>query len=223
MRQVARSEACQSWLGCQQYGNLVYAGPKTGYAQIAISKAAWQTGNKAVLFLQSFDSRETSMTARAKKYGAEIRYRKDNLKNISNEAQDYVSKNGGRIVEFGLDQEEICHLIRDNFAAEVAITDFPVPVKRLWLVAGSCVLLKQLYQVFPNTQFLVVQVGMPIWADIIAGEEHRTTVYKSLLTFPTPTTILPPYPSISTYDAKLWQFVLEHGQDGDYILNVGKE
>jgi hypothetical protein len=32
---------------------------------------------------------------------------------------------------------------------------------------------------------------------------------------------LPPYPSVSNYDAKLWQFVMEKGQEGDYIWNVG--
>ncbi len=35
--------------------------------------------------------------------------------------------------------------------------------------------------------------------------------------------VLPPYPSVSTYDAKVWQFVLEHGNDGDYVWNVGKD
>ena len=30
----------------------------------------------------------------------------------------------------------------------------------------------------------------------------------------------PPYPSVPNYDAKLWQFVLQAGQAGDYVWNV---
>ena len=33
----------------------------------------------------------------------------------------------------------------------------------------------------------------------------------------------PPYPSVSTYDAKLWQFVLQDAEPNDYIWNVGKD
>ena len=35
--------------------------------------------------------------------------------------------------------------------------------------------------------------------------------------------IKPPYDSIIKYDAKLWEFVLKYGKDGDYIWNVGKD
>jgi hypothetical protein len=30
----------------------------------------------------------------------------------------------------------------------------------------------------------------------------------------------PPYPSVSSYDAKLWQFVQQHGREGDFVWNV---
>ena len=30
----------------------------------------------------------------------------------------------------------------------------------------------------------------------------------------------PPYPSVPEYDAKVWQFVKNHGKPGDYIWNV---
>ena len=30
----------------------------------------------------------------------------------------------------------------------------------------------------------------------------------------------PPYPSVSSYDAKLWQFVEQHGMEGDFVWNV---
>jgi hypothetical protein len=33
----------------------------------------------------------------------------------------------------------------------------------------------------------------------------------------------PPYSSVRKYDAKLWRFVLQHGQSGDWIWNVGRD
>jgi hypothetical protein len=31
---------------------------------------------------------------------------------------------------------------------------------------------------------------------------------------------VPPYDSLDVYDAKIWIFVKQHGQDGDFIWNV---
>lgn len=33
----------------------------------------------------------------------------------------------------------------------------------------------------------------------------------------------PPYPSVANYDAKLWEFVEQHAEDGDYVWNVGSD
>ena len=37
------------------------------------------------------------------------------------------------------------------------------------------------------------------------------------------TTVLPPYPSVSTYDAKLWRFLKVDGRPGDYVFNVAAD
>lgn len=205
----------------ETHSTLVYVGPKSGYAQIAVAKAAHLAGSKAVLFLQSFDDNETSMTDRARAYNAIINYRGKSLLDIDKEAQAYIIQHGGYLVQFGLMEEKICSSIEQAIRDEVSMTDFPSPVTRIWLAAGSCTLLNTLYKVFPHAHFLVIQVGKTIWPDMY--NKHNTTIFKSELSFITPTTILPPYSSIATYDAKIWSFVLRHGQSGDYILNVGKE
>src|SRR5439155_585810 len=93
--------------------------------------------------------------------------------------------------------------------------------KRMWVVAGSATLLNALYIVFPNTFFNAVQVGRTIWEDLI--EPNRTKIYVSDEKFYNKASLLPPYPSVATYDAKLWKFVLQDGEDGDYVWNVGKD
>ena len=204
-----------------QYGTLVYAGPKTGYAQIILSIAAQQAGKKAVLFLQSYDDHETSMTERARKLGAIINYRKEKIQDLEREAENYISKHGGYNIKFGLKETEICSVMANTMEKEIQITNFPVEVKRIWLVAGSCMLLQTLYKMFPKAIFVVIQVGMTIWPDLY--NQANTVIFEHKLAFPVSTQILPPYDSIASYDAKVWEYVEKFGSEGDYIWNVGKE
>ena len=68
---------------------------------------------------------------------------------------------------------------------------------------------------------MVVQVGKRIWPDQI--EPGRTTLFISKESFIDNARDQPPYPSVATYDAKLWVFFKSHGKSGDYIWNVGKD
>jgi len=67
----------------------------------------------------------------------------------------------------------------------------------------------------------MVQVGKTISPKLIECYKIKSgnilSLQKNLKNLPH---ILPPYPSVDTYDAKLWQFVLKYGKSGDYIWNV---
>ena len=68
---------------------------------------------------------------------------------------------------------------------------------------------------------MVVQVGKKIWDDQL--ELNRTTLIVSDEYFYDKAEIQPPYPTVTTYDAKLWKYVLKHGENNDFIWNVGQE
>jgi hypothetical protein len=91
----------------------------------------------------------------------------------------------------------------------------------MWVVAGSAALLNTLYKVFPTTWFCAVQVGKTVWPDLL--DKSRTTLYVSDEKFMQVARLQPPYPTVKTYDAKLWKYVLAHGQDGDYVWNVARD
>ena len=93
--------------------------------------------------------------------------------------------------------------------------------KTIWLVAGSATILSVLYEIFPKTYFNVVQVGAKIWDDQL--DKKRTTLYISDEKFSHIAEQQPPYPTVSTYDAKLWKYFLKYGKNNDYIWNVGKD
>jgi hypothetical protein len=117
--------------------------------------------------------------------------------------------------------------------------------ERLWLVAGSATLLASFARLWPHTHFLVVQVGKKIWPDQLvrhapecpkmrgddgwrlvcspACAKFRSTLYVAPEPFADRAKSQPPYPSVSNYDAKLWQFVVAHGREGDFVWNVGAD
>jgi hypothetical protein len=213
---------------------LVYAGPVYGYAQIALSYGGKLMKKPITVFVETMDPLHP-LTQEAKKYGAKIiqvGYRAA-LNYVQKKAEQYVSsknkKNNNNnvcLLPFGLHTAEIIRMMADQIKKK--LPTYPLDLtnpknypERMWLVAGSATLLNALYIVFPNTFFNVVQVGRTIWEDLI--EARRTKIYVSDEKFYEKAKILPPYPSVSTYDAKLWKFVLQDAKDGDYVWNVGKD
>jgi hypothetical protein len=191
---------------------LVYSGPSTGYGYIALAYGCHALGRRCTAFLQtSSQHKNTAMTALATKLGANLFFVEDTLKVVQQQAEDYSVRADGYVVPFGFDNSVYQQLLAD--AIRVAGVDIPQP-RRMWLASGSGTLLKALHDVWPTTQYHVVQVGRNVVVDF------ECTVYKSPLRFFQATRERPPYPSVLTYDAKVWQFVKRHAEDGDYVWNV---
>lgn len=210
---------------CKEF---VYAGPIYGFAQIALAYVTSITGKKATLFLET-KKPKWPLTKIAMQYSPniiEVGY-KAKLKYVQHRAEKYVDKvkkDKGKdyicLIPFGLHSSEYVNILTDQIKSAMPENILKSPPKRIWLVAGSATILSSLYQVFPTTFFCVVQVGKKIWPDQL--DLTRTKLYISEEKFWEVAKLQPPYPTVNTYDAKLWKFVLEDGIDGDYIWNVGK-
>jgi len=209
-----KQRAHSMFTGLEQ-GEIIYAGPATGCAQIALALVAKKYNKYCTVFLGQDDS---ILTVRARMLGANVVILpKANLRALQDAAQKYAAQNkqARYLCPFGLDTEEFkAHLLADLAAKWQG---HPQP-RAIWLVAGSGTLLSTLYRLFPEAQFNVVQVGKKIWPDQL--EAPRSKLYIAPEKFYVPAEKQPPYNTIKSYDAKLWQFVVEHGQDGDYIWNV---
>lgn len=203
---------------CKEF---VYAGPVYGYAQIALSYVTSKLNKKATLFLATHRPR-TKLTQKAAKYNPKIVEigKRARLKDVQREAEEYVKgkKQEDKVclIPFGLGGDKYVNILADQIKKANTIEIHP---KRMWLVAGSATVLNALYKVYPNTFFHVVQVGKKIWPDQM--DLSRTKLYISDQKFWETAHIQPPYPTVKTYDAKVWKFVLKYGQDGDYVWNVG--
>lgn len=205
---------------------LVYAGPATGCAQIAlaiIAKKYSHEGNSklATVFLSQLDN---PLTARARMLGAKIMYVRGQkgglarLKDLRESANKYVGQKPDEryACPFGFDSAEFKESLYNDLLAKWPRAN--TEPSRMWVVAGSASLLAVLYRLFPNTYFNVVQVGKKIWPDQL--DQSRTKLYIAPEKFWEKAKEQPPYNTVKTYDAKLWQFVLKEGQAGDYVWNV---
>jgi 1-aminocyclopropane-1-carboxylate deaminase/D-cysteine desulfhydrase-like pyridoxal-dependent ACC family enzyme len=201
-----------------KYDEFVYAGPTTGYAQVALAYATHLTGKKAILFLDKWTPR-TALTSFAAEFKSVklCEIKNGYLKVISARAKKYVKTNKKSLMlEFGGNQPDYIKLLYKSL--KDATSHIKVVPARIWLVAGSATILACLYKLYPNTHFMVVQVGKTIWPDQI---NERTTLFISKEKFYDVAKKQPPYPTVATYDAKLWTFFLKHGKTGDFIWNVG--
>ena len=198
----------------------VYAGPVTGYAQVAMAYCAFLTRKKAVIFLVK-QSERTPLTKYVATFAPRVEIKEiqdGNLKKIQEIATKYTKETNSYQMAFGGDSpdyvKELCKALKRSLPSGLK-------PKRIWLVVGSATILKVLYKIFPNTHFNIVQVGKKIWPDQIIAD--KTTLYISDEKFMDVAKQQPPYPTVATYDAKLWTFFKQHGQSGDYIWNVGAD
>jgi hypothetical protein len=87
------------------------------------------------------------------------------------------------------------------------------------MVAGSGFLLDVLHSIWPDTVYMVVQVGKTIWPDQLENKKH--VFFTAPERFGDTAPLQPPYQTVPWYDAKLWQFAVKNWEDGDCIWNVG--
>lgn len=203
---------------------IVYAGPDSGMAQIAISLIGMLNNKKVTMFVNTYKDLEL------KPYLVEfgMKYLKTNymfadiekgrtLKETHEAAEKYIEedKNNRYLFSFGLKDEETVKLFEDIL--KEALVNVKAP-ERLWLVVGSGMILKVLQNIWPSTQYMCVQVGKTVYPDQLRDGKDKLFVAPEF--FSNIAKLQPPYNTIPWYDAKLWQFVVKYGKEGDYIWNV---
>lgn len=190
---------------------VVYAGPCSGIAQVAMGVIGKSLNIETIMFGAG---KPTKLTEKAISYGVKQMPVSSSLREAKIKAGEYIEANGGELLPFGLDDPDFINLLSSSLIAAKK----KLNPKRMWVVAGSGVLLRTLYNVFPQTYFLAVQVGRKINYSNIRPE--RTQVFVHPLKFNEIPDDLPPYPTVPNYDGKLWFFVKKYGLKGDYVWNT---
>jgi hypothetical protein len=202
-----------------------------GYAQIAVSIGCKEVGLKAHVFLNRTLIKGKAviepLTQVAIRHGAEIHFvdspsgRIATLAETKQAANNFVaSRKDCELIPFGLNDP-----LFEQILSEAISLKFPQSVhspKNIWCVVGSGAIIHSLYKAFPQCKFHAVRVGKEI--DWVINKEntsyHDATLFEK---FWEEAKILPPYQSVTRYDAKLWRFAIMTEQNGDFIWNVGKD
>jgi hypothetical protein len=198
---------------------IIYAGPSTGYAQVALAYTCFMMGKQAILFLDCTKYDKSPLTDIAKKFGAVVNYfdpkiREKRLQYISKQADIWNKKNRDSfMLPFGLNDNNTVRLYSRVFQTLKKLNP-----KRLWIVAGSGLIFTSLSKVLVNTKFMIVQVGKKIWPDQLTGIDHQ--LFISEYGFKENISDTVPYDTLLNYDAKVWPFILKHGKDGDFVWNT---
>lgn len=202
---------------------LVYVQPRTGLAGVSILNVAKRYNKKVVLFMPS--SKEISHhQAVCIERGATPKFRRiAAMPNLNKIAKEWADKNGAKFIPLGLKHELVVAC-----AARVAmnITENCYPEPDVCFVATSTgVLVRGLQIGWPNTKFFAVTVAR----NMKTGELGRAEVIIEPRDFQQQESKqnLPPFPSVNTYDAKVWKYAKqakEINPDASiWMWNVGCE
>jgi hypothetical protein len=139
---------------------------------------------------------------------------------LLNLVSNHISSNHPEIISMGLGLEDpnyiryLARAIKDDGGKH----EYP---KRLWIACGSGTLVRAMAMIWPLTEFMCVQVGRDIEKNLENIQLHQIRIapYKFAEEVTDPD-LLPPYSSLPNYDAKVWQFVLDECEEGDFVWNV---
>jgi len=202
---------------------IIYAGPDSGMAQIVLGVVGLLFNKKVTIFVNTYkDVKHKPYLVYFGMTQLNIEYHFSNdkkgrtLKSTQEAAEEYykINSKDKYMIPFGLLTDEFVSIFSKILTNSLKnIT----PPKRLWLVVGSGMILKTLQEVWPTTEYQCVQVGKKVYDDQLRDIDK---LYIAPEYFTANALIQPPYDTIPWYDAKVWQYVLLHSEDGDYIWNV---
>jgi hypothetical protein len=186
--------------------------PATGYAQISLGHLCKKYDKKAVVFManRSVEKRH-QYQIEAINIGVDMRWVPNGMLSVTEKrARDYVSDSptSRRLLPIGFDHPSvIASIIRVAQSMDVEPTE-------VWTVGSSGTLTRGLQLAWPGAAFNCVTVGH-------AGDYGRAKTYKCEIPFNKEAKVKPPFTSAPTYDAKAWEFMLDHASPGALFWNVG--
>lgn len=195
---------------------LVYVAPRVGYAGMSLAYLAKRYGKRLILFAPA-SATASNHQIRAHELGAELIFvRIAAMPNLNKIAQDYAKQHGYTFVPFGLAHKDVT-------AGIVRVADNLAKVygepKEVWSVISTGVLSRGLQIGWPSAEFKNVAVAR----NIKAGEGGRAELFSHPLAFTQPVKHSVPFPSVLTYDAKAWEYIIRYAADGAYFWNVAGE
>ena len=220
-------------LAAQGYSEFVYASPFCGFAQIALTYVCQELGFTCTVFTEEDHSSGVrgnphEFTKLARSFGAEAHLTK-NLSAAEAAASVYAAQAPERFkIPLGFNCEEFRTAFESALETQWLIIQRKLgrTPKRIWLPVGSGTLAGVFAKVVgAEVEINCVNVHVLSKQDsrIKALDENpRFRVFDAPEKFPEHALKKPEVPSNTHYDAKIWRFLLKHGETGDLWWNVAR-
>jgi len=194
---------------------LVFATNSLGTGALALTLSLQESNKHIIIFLSKSDSLSSNLSL-CEKMGALLDFSGNsetfNSDGLREEALDKYSGINYEVLPLGLENKKV----RTNII-QIAKSIFCSKVpKEMWIATASGLTIRSLQIAFPFTRFhaVLVKGNNP---DVGGAEIH---IAKE--PFEDSAKIMPPYPSNSNYDAKVWGVLLEENviPKGTVIFNI---
>jgi hypothetical protein len=207
--------------------NIFYRGPVNGYAQIALTYGCFLLNKKCHIILnKQYNNELYKLSYIVNVFNGTIHeIDKQNDKDIENNIINNIMSqySDSLLLPLGLKiNKKIFKKIFKSISKKIlkpfksSLITYP---KRIWLVGSTGVFFSIISKIFPNAFYNIVVVSKDNKNNFL--NIPNTKIYIAPQKYREHTTIKPPYPSELSYDAKIWQFIKNNGEDGDYIYNIG--
>jgi hypothetical protein len=194
----------------------VYCQPRTGLAGVSLLDVANRMNRKVTLFMPS-SKRISHHQACCIERGADPVFRRiAAMPNLNKYAREWAEENGHTFLPLGLKHPTATGAII-RAAHTILEPEF------VFVAMSTGVLCRALQIAWPNARFY----GVAVARNIQEGERGDCHIISHPQPFQTPAKVLPPFPSVATYDAKVWQYAVDfrktHPGTDVLVWNVGAD
>lgn len=202
---------------------LVYVQPRVGLAGVSILNIAKRYGKKVVLFMPSSKKISHHQAVCIERGAIPKFHRIAAMPNLNKIAKEWAEKNNAKFIPLGL-KHELVVACASKVAMNISESGFYEP-DVCFVATSTGVLVRGLQIGWPNTKFYAVTVAR----NMKSGELGRAEPIIEPLEFAQSekTQNIPPFPTVNTYDAKVWKYALEFKKNNPHLnvwmWNVGRD
>ena len=198
-----------------EYDTLVYVQPRFGFAGISLAYLAKKYNKKLVLFMPSSKEISEHQAVCIERGAIPKFYRIAAMPNLNRIAKKWAETNNAFFIPLGLVHPLVTASIVKTCDSIIKTWGHP---KEVWVAISTGVLSRGLQIGFHKSTFHSVAVAR----NLKQGELGYSEVYShpKLFTQNVSKDWVPPFPSASNYDAKVWEYMKNSGSHGALMWNV---
>lgn len=191
---------------------MVYSQPRVGLAGVSLLDVAKHHNKKVVLFMPASKRISLHQACCIERGAIPIFERIAAMPILNIKAKEWADKHNAFFIPLGL-KHELATAAIVHAASKISEPE------EVYVAISTGVLSRALQIAWPNAKFTCVAVAR----NLKAGELGRASVISEPLEFMQEEPIQPPFPTVRTYDAKVWKYIPKNTGRNILMWNVGAE